>query len=70
VDTPVEQRFWQKWPVAARVGGAVAGITPFVFTAIALVIGDNLRTLRVPAAQLTVATVEQGMFPRLDSVPG
>jgi HlyD family secretion protein len=62
MDTPVEQRFWQKWPLAARVGGAVAGITLFIFAALALIIGDSVRTLRVPAAQLTVATVEQGMF--------
>jgi len=51
MDTPVEQRFWQKWPLAARVGGAVAGITIFIFAALALIIGDSVRTLRVPAAQ-------------------
>ncbi len=62
MDTPVEQRFWQKWPLAARVGAAVAGIVLFLFVVLALVMGDSMRTLRVPAAQLTIATVEQGMF--------
>ena len=62
MDTPVEQRFWQKWPLGARVGAVVAGVVVFVLTMIALIFGDNMRSVRVPTAQLTIAAVEQGVF--------
>ena len=62
MDTPVEQQFWQKWPLGVRVAGIVAGAVVFVLTMIALLFGDSMRSVRVPAAQLTIAAVEQGVF--------
>ncbi len=62
MDTPVEQRFWQKWPLGARVAAVVVGVVLFAFTVLALVLGDSVRSLRTPAAQLTIAVVEQGVF--------
>ncbi len=62
MDTPVEQRFWQKWPLGARVAFVIGGAILFILTAIALIFGDSLRSVRVPAAQLTIAPVEQGVF--------
>ncbi len=62
MDTPVAQPFWRKGSLPVRVGIAVGGIFAFVLVAVALIAGDGLRTLRVPAAQLTIAPVEQGVF--------
>ncbi len=62
MDTPIAQPFWRKGSLPVRVGVAVGGIFALVLAVVALIAGDGLRTLRVPAAQLTVATVERGVY--------
>ena len=62
MDTPVAQPFWRKGSLPLRVGVAVGGIFAFILVVVGLIAGDGLRTLRVPAAQLTIAPVAQGVF--------
>jgi HlyD family secretion protein len=44
------------------MGGVIVGIAALTFTIAALIAGEGLRTVRVPAAQLTIASVEQSVF--------
>jgi len=45
-----------------RVGAIIVGVAALIFTVVALIAGDGVRTMRVAAAQLTIAAVEQGVF--------
>ena len=62
MDLPIAPNLWTRWPLAVRIGAVVAGATVLIFTVVALIVGDSARTLRVPAAQLTIATAEQSVF--------
>ena len=62
MDQPIPPNLWTRWPLGARVGAIVVGVAALLFSVIALIVGDGARTLRVPAAQLTIATVEQSVF--------
>jgi HlyD family secretion protein len=50
------------WPILLKVAIAVAGAVLLVVMAVRLVVGSGERTVRLPAAQVTVATVEEGIF--------
>lgn len=64
MDRPVRRPAWDPagWPPSARIGIAVAIIAVVLMVALRLVVGAGVRTLRVPLQQVTLATVEQGVF--------
>jgi HlyD family secretion protein len=64
MDRPVRHPAWAPtaWPLPARVGLAVAIIVAVLVLVLRLVVGPGVRTLRVPLQQVTVSTVEQGVF--------
>jgi HlyD family secretion protein len=64
MDRPVRHRPWVPagWPPAAKIGVAAGVITAVLMLGLRLVVGPGVRTLRVPLQQVTVATVEQGVF--------
>ena len=51
-----------RWPIALRVVIAVAGAILLILLVARLLAGSGERTVRLPAAQVTVATVEKGIF--------
>jgi HlyD family secretion protein len=51
-----------RWPLGVRVGVAIAAVACVVLVAVRIVAGTGVRTLRLPLAQATFATVEQGIF--------
>jgi HlyD family secretion protein len=64
MDRPVRHPAWAPagWPLPARIGLAVAIIVAVLMLVLRLVVGPGVRTLRVPLQQVTVSTVEQGVF--------
>lgn len=64
MDRPVHRPAWTLpgWPLPARVGVAVALIAAALLLALRLVVGGGVRTVRIPLQQVTLATVEQGVF--------
>src|SRR5690606_4231359 len=49
-------------PLALRVGVTVGGGLVLVLLLVALFFGSSARTLRIPAVQVTLSPVEQGVF--------
>ena len=64
MDQPLAGSRWAftRWPLGARIGGAGVGLVAAALLAIRLVAGSGESVVRVPAAQLTIARVEQGTF--------
>lgn len=64
MDRPVHRPAWAPtgWPLPARIGVAVAIIVTALVLALRLAAEIGVRTLRVPVQQVTIATVEQGVF--------
>ena len=64
MDRPVRRPAWAPtgWPLPARIGIAIAIIVVVLMVALRLVAGAGVRTLRVPLQQVTLATVERGVF--------
>lgn len=64
MDRPVRRSAWllPHWSLPARVALAAVGLIVMALLAIKLIAGNSSKTLRMPAAQLTVATVERGVF--------
>jgi len=64
MDRLVRRPAWDPagWPLSARIGIAVAIIAVVLMVALRLVVGAGVRTLRVPLQQVTLATVERGVF--------
>ena len=62
MDTQIEPNLWMRQPLGVRIGLAAGGGVALVLLLIALVLGGSARTLRVPAVQVTVSPVEQGVF--------
>jgi hypothetical protein len=52
----------RRWPLPARVGAAVAIVLVMLVLALRFISGAGVRTLRVPLQQVTIATVERGVF--------
>jgi HlyD family secretion protein len=51
-----------RWPMAIRVVIAVAGAVLMILLVVRLLFGTGERTVRLPVAQITLATVEKGIF--------
>lgn len=51
-----------RWPLAAKIGVLSTGVTIVTLAGVRMVAGPGDAVLRVPAAQLTISTVEQGIF--------
>jgi HlyD family secretion protein len=64
MDRPVVRHRWSPagWPIAAKVGAAAVAALLAMLILVRLFAGSGERTLRMPRAQLTVSTVEQGTF--------
>jgi HlyD family secretion protein len=64
MDRPAPRKRWSppQWPLAAKLGGAVLGLVVVALAITRLIVGGGGSTLRMPKAQLTLATVEQGTF--------
>jgi hypothetical protein len=64
MDRRIRHHRWSPrgWPPSARVGTAVAIVLVMLGLALRLISGAGVRTLRVPLQQVTIATVERGVF--------
>ncbi len=64
MDRRIPHSWWSptRWPIALRVVMAVTGAVLLILLVGRLLSGSGERTVRLPAAQVTVATVEQGIF--------
>src|ERR1700722_5510033 len=64
MDRPAPRNWWSPthWPIAARLGAASSAALVVILTALRLYAGAGEKTLRIPAPQLTVSTVERGIF--------
>jgi HlyD family secretion protein len=64
MDQPVAASRWSfaRWPLVARVGAVSGAIVIAVLASVWMLAGSRESVVRVPAAQLTVAAVEQGIF--------
>ncbi|MBS0419066.1 MAG: HlyD family efflux transporter periplasmic adaptor subunit [Proteobacteria bacterium] len=51
-----------RWSSGAKVAGAVAAAVCILLAAIEIFVSSGVQTLRMPAAQVSFATVEQGIF--------
>jgi HlyD family secretion protein len=64
MDRPAPCNRWSPahWPLAIKLGAACAALLALVALAIFFFAGAGQSTFRVPRAQVTVETVEQGVF--------
>jgi HlyD family secretion protein len=64
MDRSIQRGRWSptRWPIALKAAVAVAGAILLILLAVRLFSGSGERTVRLPAAQVTVATVEVGTF--------
>lgn len=64
MDRPLSASRWSigRWPTAAKISVAATTVIMLVLATIHIVSGAGESVVRVPAAQLTLATVEQGTF--------
>jgi HlyD family secretion protein len=64
MDRPAPRNRWSpaRWPLAAKVAAAILGPLVAILTAVWFLAGPGGSTLRIPKAQLTLSTVEQGIF--------
>ncbi len=61
MDTQIEPNPWMRQPLGVRII-VLAGAVVLLVILAATFLGSGVRTLRVPALQVTVNTVEQGVF--------
>ena len=64
MDRRVEPARWSPahWPLGGKIALAIAVLTAAVFLTVKLIAGSGVRTLRLPIQQVSIATVEQGIF--------
>jgi len=64
MDRKIQHSRWspRRWPLGAKIGAAAMLIVAVVLLAMKLGGGAGVRTLRVPFEQVTIATVERGVF--------
>lgn len=63
-DRAIRRPWWSPkgWSLPARLGAAVAIVLVMLALALRLISGAGVRTFRVPLQQVTIATVERGVF--------
>src|SRR6266404_3871934 len=52
----------RRWPLGVKVGAAVAVSLAVLMLVLWLFAGGGVRTLRLPVQQVTIGTVERGVF--------
>jgi HlyD family secretion protein len=64
MDRKIQHTRWSlpHWPAAAKLALGCAALVLTAFVAIKLTAGAGVRTIRLPAEQVTLAKVEQGIF--------
>jgi HlyD family secretion protein len=64
MDRSIERGRWSptRWPIALKVAIAVAGAVFLILMVVRFFAGSGERTVRLPIAQVTVATVGAGIF--------
>lgn len=64
MDRPIARSAWllPRWPLVARVALIAIALVATTLLAVKLIAGTGGKTLRMPRAQLTITTVEQGVF--------
>lgn len=64
MDRKVRSSPWSfgRWPLGVKLAAAGAAVVLAGILAVELMAGSGVRTVRIPLAQVTVATVEQGIF--------
>lgn len=64
MDRSIQRRRWSptRWPIALKVATAVAGAVLLILFVVRFFAGSGERTVRLPIAQVTVATVGVGIF--------
>jgi HlyD family secretion protein len=64
MDRPVSRNRWSPsgWPTPAKFAAAALVVLIAILIAVRILLGSGEKTLRMPRAQLTVSTVEQGIF--------
>jgi len=64
MDRQIHHNRWSpnRWPLGTKIGIAVTVIVAVLLLAVRLIAGAGARTLRMPLEQVTVATVEHGVF--------
>jgi|KBSSwiStaDraftv2_1062776.scaffolds.fasta_scaffold00080_55 HlyD family secretion protein len=64
MDRKIHHSRWsvKRWPLAAKLALACVAAVPAVIVVIKLTAGAGVRTIRVPAAQVTLSLVQQGIF--------
>jgi HlyD family secretion protein len=64
MDRKIHRKRWapSRWPLGTRLGIAAAALIAAALLAVKLVAGTGVRTLRMQLGQVTVSTVEQGIF--------
>jgi HlyD family secretion protein len=64
MDRKIHDSRWslKRWPLPAKLALACVAVVPAVLVAIKLTASAAVRTIRMPAAQVTLSLVEQGTF--------
>lgn len=64
MDRPARRSYWSptRWPIAAQLGAGCLAALIVILTGLRLYAGAGERTLRIPGAQLTLSSVQQGVF--------
>src|SRR5580698_4822713 len=70
MDRRIQRNRWSPvhWSLTVKLAVAGAAVVLVVFLAIELTSGTDARTVRMPLSQVTVATVEKGVFHDLVAV--
>jgi len=64
MDRTIQRSPWSplRWPLGSRVAAACIVLIAITLLAIKLIAGAGTKTLRLPLAQVSIATVERGVF--------
>jgi HlyD family secretion protein len=64
MDRKIHHKPWSpaRWPVGAKLGVPIAAVAASVLLAVKFIGGTDVRTLRIPLEQVTLATAERGVF--------
>ena len=64
MDRTIQRPPWSplRWPLSVRLAVAIIGLSAIALLVIRLVAGAGTKTLRLPAAHVSIATVERAVF--------